>query len=98
MAAQWVILTCWVLTVKTTTVAQAKARLSELIGQVAHAGHTVLITRRGRPMAKLVPVDAPARRHLAKVKGWLDKNDPFFDALDGIVAERARHKPRAVDF
>ncbi len=82
---------------KTTTVAQAKARLSELIGQVAHAGHSVLITRRGRPMAKLVPVDTPARRHPAKVKGWLDKDDPFFDALDGIVAERAKHKPRTID-
>ena len=83
---------------KTTTVAQAKARLSELIGQVAHAGHSVLITRRGRPMAKLVPVDTPARRHPAKVKGWLDQDDPFFDALDGIVAERSRRKPRTLDF
>lgn len=83
---------------KIITAAQAKARLSELIGQVAHAGQSVLITRRGRPMAKLVPVDAPARRHPAKVKGWLDKDDPFFDALDGIVAERSRHKPRTVDF
>jgi prevent-host-death family protein len=84
--------------VKTTTVAQAKARLSELIGQVAHAGQSVLITRRGRPIAKLVPVDAPARRHPAKVKGWLDKDDPFFDAVDEIVAERAKRKPRTVEF
>lgn len=82
---------------KTTTVANAKARLSELIGQVAHAGDSVVITRRGRPMAKLVPVGAPARRHPAKVKGWLDKDDPFFDAVDEIVAERAKRKPRAVD-
>lgn len=83
---------------KTTTVADAKARLSELIGQVAHAGQSVLITRRGRPMAKLVPVDAPTRRHPAKIKGWLDKDDPFFDAVDEVVAERTQHKPRAVEF
>lgn len=83
---------------KTTTVAHAKARLSELIGQVAHAGDSVVITKRGRPMAKLVPVGAPARRHPAKIKGWLDKDDPFFDAVDEIVAERGKRKPRAVDF
>lgn len=83
---------------KTATVAQAKAQFSELIGDVAHAGRSVLITKRGRPMAKLVPVDAQARPHLAKVKGWLDKSDPFFEAVDAIVAARAQHKPRPVDF
>ena len=83
---------------KTATVAEAKAQLSELIGEVAHAGRSVLITKRGRPMAKLVPVDMPVRPHLAKVKGWLDKNDPFFEAVDEIIAERAQHKPRPVDF
>lgn len=93
-----VILTMWLCAMKTTTVANAKARLSELIGQVAHAGDSVLITRRGRPVAKLVPVSTPARRHLAKVKGWLDRGDPFFDAVDEIVAERAKRKPRAVEF
>ena len=35
-------------------VAEAKRRLSELIGRVAFGGAPVLITRRGRPMAKLV--------------------------------------------
>lgn len=83
---------------KTATVAEAKARFSELIGDVAHGGRSVLITKRGRPMAKLVPVHAPARPHLAKVKGWLDRDDPFFQAMDEIVAERASHKPRPLDF
>jgi prevent-host-death family protein len=83
---------------KTATIAEAKAQFSELIGEVAHAGHSVLITKRGRPMAKLVPVNSPARPHLAKVKGWLDQDDPFFEAVDEIVAERIQHKPRPVDF
>lgn len=81
---------------KTATVAEAKAKLSELIGEVAHAGRSVVITKRGRPMAKLVPVDSPDRPHLADVKGWLDNDDPFFDAIDSIVSERAKHKPRPV--
>jgi prevent-host-death family protein len=83
---------------KTATIAQAKARLSELIGKVAHAGQTVVITKRGRPVAKLVPVDELERPHLGKAKGWLDENDPFFDAVDKIVAERGQHRPRKVEF
>lgn len=83
---------------KTATVAEAKARLSELIGDVAHGGRSILITKRGRPMAKLVPVDKEARLHPAKVKGWLDRTDPFFEAMDQIVAERAKHKPRRAGF
>jgi len=83
--------------VKKATVAEAKAHFSELLGEVAHTGRSVLITKRGRPMAKLVPVDADERPHLATVKGWLDEDDPFFTAIDEIVAERALHKPRSVD-
>ncbi|HET6469984.1 MAG TPA: type II toxin-antitoxin system prevent-host-death family antitoxin [Geminicoccaceae bacterium] len=39
---------------------EAKARLSELLERVA-AGETVVITRHGRPVARLVP-EAEARR------------------------------------
>jgi prevent-host-death family protein len=83
---------------RTASVAQAKAHLSELLGEVAHSGRSILITKRGRPLAKLVPADVPERLHLATVKGWLDNDDPFFEAVDEIVAERAEHKPRPVDF
>lgn len=83
---------------KTASVAEAKARLSELIGEVTHAGQSVVITKRGRPVAKLVPVDAPLRPHPAQLKGWLDDDDPFFESLDNIIAERAEHKPRRLDF
>ena len=82
---------------KKATVAEAKAHLSELIGEVAHAGRSVLITKRGRPMAKLVPVEADERPHLANVRGWLNEDDPFFTVIDEIVAERVQHKPRSVD-
>ena len=36
---------------------EAKAQLSALVERVASTGEEVLITRRGRPMARLVPVD-----------------------------------------
>ena len=40
---------------------EAKSRLSELLEQVAR-GRTFVITRRGRPVAELRPVESPAAR------------------------------------
>ncbi len=36
---------------------EAKARLSALVERVEQAGEEIVITRRGRPAARLVPVD-----------------------------------------
>ncbi|MBI5482105.1 MAG: type II toxin-antitoxin system Phd/YefM family antitoxin [Deltaproteobacteria bacterium] len=75
--------------------AEAKRRLSELLGRVAYGGVTVLITRRGRPMARLVPVTDPGiASRLADVEGWLGDDDPFFAAVDEITGARERHLPR----
>lgn len=78
-------------------VAEAKRRFSDLLGRVAYGGKTILITRRGRPMAKLVPVDPEKPNHLAKVRGWLDNEDPFFAEIESITAQRAEHLPRVLD-
>ena len=76
-------------------VADAKKQFSELLGRVAYGGETVLITRRGKPMAKLVPLEAAeGPPHLADVKGWLADDDPLFESIDAIVAARHRHRPR----
>jgi prevent-host-death family protein len=81
---------------ESVNVAEAKKRLSDLLGRVAYGGETVLITRRGRPMARLVPPDqTDAGEGLVGVRGWLDDEDPFFDNVDAAVAARARHRPRA---
>jgi prevent-host-death family protein len=42
---------------KTAAVSELKAKLSEFLGQVK-AGNEVLITDRGRPVARLVPISA----------------------------------------
>ena len=83
-------------TAESVNVAEAKKRLSDLLGRVAYGGETVLITRRGRPMARLVPPETPeAGEGLAGVRGWLEDADPFFGRVDEAVAARARHRPRA---
>jgi prevent-host-death family protein len=45
---------------KTVTLAQAKAHLSQLVGQAA-AGETVCITKRGQPVAQLSAVARPRK-------------------------------------
>lgn len=46
---------------KNVNIAEAKARLSELV-ESAEAGDSVCITRRGKPVAKLVPATTAAKR------------------------------------
>ncbi len=76
-------------------IAEAKRHFSDLIGRVAYGGEAITITRRGRPMARLVPIADGDREHLCEVKGWLGDDDPFFDAIEEIVRTRGKHKPRA---
>jgi len=81
------------MTEETMSVAEAKKHFSELLGRVAYRGQSILITKRGRPMARLVPStdreDKPSR-----VEGWLEADDPFFEIMDGVVADRWTHLPR----
>ncbi|MGH7409219.1 MAG: hypothetical protein ACREKF_14575, partial [Candidatus Methylomirabilales bacterium] len=52
------------------------------------------ILKRGRPMARRVPVNERTRPPLLEVKGWLKKKDPFFRIMDDILAARLAHRPR----
>jgi prevent-host-death family protein len=76
-------------------VAEAKKHFSELLGQVAFSKKHILITKRGKPMARLVPADE-INVHLSKAKGWLEDDDPFFDEIDRIVQDRTKHVPRVL--
>ncbi len=78
------------------SVAEAKKSLSELLGRVAYGKETVTIVKRGRPMARLVPVAGPSSRSLADVRGWLEDEDPFFRHMDQIVRDRHRRRPRVI--
>jgi len=47
---------------KTMSAAEFKAKCLDILNQVAESGHGVVVTKRGRPVAKLVPiVDKPSR-------------------------------------
>jgi prevent-host-death family protein len=79
------------------SIAEAKEQFSDLVGRVVRDGETILITREGRAVAKLVPAAVQTRpEHPANVEGWLDDDDPFFTAIDEIVEARFQHRPRSV--
>lgn len=73
--------------------AEFKRRLSEYLARVAYNKETVVITRRGRPVAQLSPVEE-GPSHLSEVRGWLDEDDPFFEIIEEIVRAREDHVPR----
>lgn len=78
---------------QTVNVADAKKHLSELLGRVAYGREQIVITKRGKPMARLVPAEKETK-HLAEAKGWLDEGDEFFEAIEGIIRDRTTHVPR----
>jgi len=83
------------MTIREVSVAEAKRHFSELLGRVAYGGEHILISKRGRPMAVLVPPSNSAQEeHLSQVEGWLESDDPFFETIDQIVRDRAAHQPR----
>jgi prevent-host-death family protein len=49
------------MTDKTVSLAEAKARLSELTDLVA-AGESVIITKRGKPVARMSPAEPPRQK------------------------------------
>jgi prevent-host-death family protein len=60
-------------------VAEAKTQLSQLL-DAAVAGEEVIVARAGKPLVRLVPIEAPAERELGFLS--LDIADDFFDPLD----------------
>ena len=78
-------------------VAEAKKSFSDLLGRVAYGKETITITRRSKPMARLVPVGFEREQpHLADARGWLDERDEFFRTIDQIVKARRKRSPRVL--
>ncbi len=64
------------------SVAEAKAHLSEILTEVER-GHEVVITRRGKPVARVSAIEAPPkpldlekiRRHLASIDWQVEDSE-----------------------
>ncbi len=67
---------------------EAKTHLSRWVERVA-AGEELVIAKAGRPMAKLIPYEAPLkRRKLGALRGQLgETRDPWSADLDRKIAQ-----------
>jgi prevent-host-death family protein len=78
----------------------AKTHLSRLIDQ-ANAGEEIVITRHGRPVARLVPAGEKPERKLGTLKGkvWISEDfdaplpDDLLDLFEGKVKEPGTEEP-----
>jgi prevent-host-death family protein len=69
---------------------EARTQLSRLLDQ-AHAGQEIVLTKAGKPYARLLPLVAgPGQRRPGRLPGKLD--DSFFEPLP--AAEIAAWEPR----
>lgn len=70
---------------ETINVHEAKAHLSEYLARV-EAGETLIIARRDRPVARLVPIPPedvqPKKRPIGLAKGMGHVGPEFFEPLD----------------
>ena len=66
---------------------EAKTHLSRLLAEVEH-GEEVVIARAGKPVAKLVPVQAPAGRQLGIDEGVFEVPDDFDAPATGRGSRR----------
>ncbi len=82
-------------------VAAVKARLPEVLRQVESKGDRVVVERRGRPVAVIVPYDEREERR--KAGSWLDEvygiaaDIPDFERImKDVVASRRKIRSRPV--
>jgi prevent-host-death family protein len=81
-----------------TSLAHAKAHLSELVDDVEHRGKRVIIQRHGKPAAALVPVDVaeprrmPARMSPGDIRALFSElakyDDPSTSAVEDLLQSR----------
>lgn len=81
------------------SVYDARASLSRLIDQ-ALTGEDVVITRRGKPVVKLVPIDSrtaeqPRKRKLGVLRGYMEvpPDSVFFDPLPEAMLKEFYESP-----
>jgi len=82
---------------------EAKARFCELIRRTELTGEEIVLTRRGRPVAKIVPMQTGSREAapqdwVLRVAGLLDDAPEVLEAIDEIYRSRQDDTFRPLHF
>jgi prevent-host-death family protein len=75
------------------SLAEAKARLSELVARAAE-GETVEITRRGKPVAQIVPIRKPRKPIDIELLRSVSRKTPMQSESAGVFMRRLRDDSR----
>jgi prevent-host-death family protein len=70
---------------RTINIHEAKTHLSRLVEQVA-AGEPFIIAKAGKPVAKVVPLDAPAKTKIRRL-GFMQGQGTVPDDFDDIARD-----------
>lgn len=81
---------------RSLSVAQLKAHLSEVLGEVQHSRSQIVIEKHGKPVAMLVPVGSERPTGLLALVGALEEGPELADALDLVVKGRRKEGRRKV--
>jgi prevent-host-death family protein len=76
---------------RTVAVSEFKAHCLRLVDEVARQGRGIIVTKRGKPIARLVPIGKAApTQTLARLRGTLIGGDAVGDFDTGMLWEAAR--------
>jgi len=83
------------------TLSEAKSKLSEIINRIISKKQKITITKKGKKVAMVVPVEEPKQKQeegLIKAKGVLADIDDSIDKMVNIIYEaRKRETSREVN-
>ncbi len=76
---------------RTVAISELKAHCLRLVDEVARGRFELVVTKRGKPIARVVPLeDAPADDALARLRGTVTGGDRVEDFDTGVVWEAQR--------
>lgn len=90
---------------KVVSIAEAKSHFSEYISKVAYAGEKYLITKRGKPLVALVPIQdlknikaGKEEKGLSEIIGKWKNFEEIENNINKIYSSRKEDKGRDVSF